>query len=169
VSEAATYFKCACERCAGRIEFPAEAVGATVDCPHCGWKTTLVAPESPHPKKQFRRIRKRILLPVAFALIGSLLLLSAIARPRPLVVGELHFERASTNSPGSITGVIENKSRRAKRNVRIEIDLLNSRGEKLWQATDYTAEVGAKSRWNFRALVLDPNVVTGRVARVTRQ
>jgi hypothetical protein len=41
------YFKCACQRCGKRIEFPSNGVGMTVDCPHCGKPTVLgVAPDS---------------------------------------------------------------------------------------------------------------------------
>src|SRR4051794_19013109 len=35
------FLKCSCENCAGRIEFPAEAVGTQVECPHCHWQTDL--------------------------------------------------------------------------------------------------------------------------------
>ena len=39
--------KSACEHCGGHIQFPAEAVGMAVDCPHCGWRTQLTAPATP--------------------------------------------------------------------------------------------------------------------------
>src|SRR2546421_12721644 len=49
------YLKGECQSCGGRIEFPAEAIGTSVDCPHCGQPTELLlaAPaESPHsPRK----------------------------------------------------------------------------------------------------------------------
>ena len=35
------FLKCACESCGGRIEFPADGIGSTVVCPHCGWHTEL--------------------------------------------------------------------------------------------------------------------------------
>jgi hypothetical protein len=35
------FLKCACESCGGGIEFPAEGIGSTVPCPHCGWHTEL--------------------------------------------------------------------------------------------------------------------------------
>lgn len=37
----AGYLKCACQHCAGPIEFPVHGVGMQIDCPHCGQKTTL--------------------------------------------------------------------------------------------------------------------------------
>lgn len=35
------YLKCTCEHCGGRIEYPAEAVGAKAPCPHCQRETLL--------------------------------------------------------------------------------------------------------------------------------
>lgn len=35
------FLKCNCEHCGGRIEYPAEAVGANVACPHCQQETPL--------------------------------------------------------------------------------------------------------------------------------
>lgn len=51
------YITSSCDKCGGRIEFPAEGMGMTVDCPHCGWKTQLSAPEpakaeEPAPKRR---------------------------------------------------------------------------------------------------------------------
>ena len=41
------YLKCNCTYCGGHIEFPADGVGATIACPHCGFKTVLQIPPSP--------------------------------------------------------------------------------------------------------------------------
>lgn len=35
------FLKCNCEHCGGRIEYPAEAVGANAPCPHCQRETPL--------------------------------------------------------------------------------------------------------------------------------
>src|SRR5262245_43647172 len=35
------FLKGECSSCHGHIEFPAEAIGATADCPHCGQPTEL--------------------------------------------------------------------------------------------------------------------------------
>src|SRR5689334_8555589 len=36
-----------CSHCSGPIEFPADALGMTVDCPHCGQQTELMLPPPP--------------------------------------------------------------------------------------------------------------------------
>jgi hypothetical protein len=41
------YLKCSCQQCGRHIEFPADAIGTSVDCPHCGWPTELTIPPPP--------------------------------------------------------------------------------------------------------------------------
>ena len=43
------YLKCDCSICGGHIEFPADGIGTTIPCPHCGAETelTLPAPDMP--------------------------------------------------------------------------------------------------------------------------
>jgi hypothetical protein len=44
---AISYLKCSCQQCGRHIEFPADAIGTSVDCPHCGWPTELTLPAPP--------------------------------------------------------------------------------------------------------------------------
>lgn len=37
--------KCACQNCGDSIEFPAQGVGLSIDCPHCNQRTLLTASE----------------------------------------------------------------------------------------------------------------------------
>jgi hypothetical protein len=41
----AKYLKCPCQKCGGSIEFPAAGLGVGINCPHCGERTILFAPE----------------------------------------------------------------------------------------------------------------------------
>jgi len=46
-------FKCECRHCRGHLAFPAEAAGATIECPHCGKQTELaVPPPAPAPRRR---------------------------------------------------------------------------------------------------------------------
>ncbi len=54
---ASRYFKCLCQHCRGRIEFPIEGVGTTVACPHCGEETDLSLPESDEVDRAVERTR----------------------------------------------------------------------------------------------------------------
>ena len=50
------FVKGECRQCRGHLEFPAEAAGETIQCPHCGQPTELVASVSPNKIKGSRRI-----------------------------------------------------------------------------------------------------------------
>jgi hypothetical protein len=41
---APTFLKCDCSHCGGHIEFPADGIGNTIPCPHCGADTELTLP-----------------------------------------------------------------------------------------------------------------------------
>jgi hypothetical protein len=41
---ASEFLTCPCNNCSGHIEFPADGVGQTVPCPHCGLDTVLFRP-----------------------------------------------------------------------------------------------------------------------------
>ena len=41
---AAKFLKCDCSSCGGHIEFPADGIGTTISCPHCGADTELTLP-----------------------------------------------------------------------------------------------------------------------------
>ena len=65
MSQADGYSKCICVHCGGRIEFPADAAGRSIDCPHCHWPITLAAAAAPYgeaPVGGRSAARKKILL-----------------------------------------------------------------------------------------------------------
>ena len=85
---------------------------------------------------------------------------------RSLAVKIISFERATANNPGAVNGVVENRTTRPRQGVRVEIELLNARGEPLWSTSAFAPSIEPNKSWNFRASVVDPNAVTGRVAQV---
>ena len=165
-----TYAKCACAHCGGHIEYPVQAVGQSVACPHCGNPTMLVV-AGPAKKSG---LRKWLLLLVALVLF--LLLATGGMKywrtgrtqktDRSLPVKITSFERATANNPGAVVGVVENRTSRPRQGVRVEIELLNARGEPLWSTSAFAPALEPNKSWPFRASVVDPNAVTGRVARV---
>ena len=85
---------------------------------------------------------------------------------RSLPVKIISFERASANNPGAVNGVVENRAARRRQGVRVEIELLNARGEPLWSTSAFAPALEPNKSWHFRASVVDPNAVTARVAKV---
>jgi hypothetical protein len=45
------YVKGLCGQCGGHLEFPADAAGAVIECPHCGKPTELTIAVAPQPAK----------------------------------------------------------------------------------------------------------------------
>ena len=86
--------------------------------------------------------------------------------PRGMNVKVISLERASANNPGAVIGVVENLASRRRQGVRVEIELLNQRGDPLWAASAFAPAIEPGQSWSFRASVVDPNVVTARVAQV---
>lgn len=164
------YTKGACGLCGGHIEFPAEATGRSVVCPHCGGTTALnVSAAAPAPRK--RGALKWVAI-VTACLVFAAVALVAIKfcffgkMPRGVSAKVHSFERASANNPGAVVGVVENRASRQRHGVRVEIELLNSRGQPLWSTTAFAPAIEPNKSWSFRASVVDPNAVTARVARV---
>jgi hypothetical protein len=61
------FVKGACRQCGGHIEFPANAAGRTINCPHCGQPTELVSPNLPHKTGGSGRVRLAIAMALCLA------------------------------------------------------------------------------------------------------
>lgn len=93
------FVKGECRRCAGHLEFPAEAAGETIACPHCGQPTELVAPIFPNKINRSSRMR----LAIAIA---------ALAVVAGLAAGYLWMQKAGTGTisttrtaPATLSGI----------------------------------------------------------------
>jgi hypothetical protein len=75
--------KSPCQRCGGRLEFPAEMIGTTTQCPHCGQSTELVlaapAPENPVSRQTILWSLVAVLI-LGLGLAGSLVALKRAQR-----------------------------------------------------------------------------------------
>ena len=163
-----TYAKGACELCGDHIEFPAEAAGQSIACPHCGGTTALNAPV-PAPRRR-GALKWVVVAVICFVAAGVGIFMlkhrTPVITPRGITAQVLSFERASMNNPGAVAGVVKNAAGIPRQGVRVEVELLNTRGEPLWATTAFAPAIEPNKSWSFRASVVDPNVVTARVARV---
>jgi uncharacterized OB-fold protein len=64
------FVKGECRHCAGHLEFPADAAGETVACPHCGQPTELAAPVLPNRINSSRRTWLTVAVVVLMVLNG---------------------------------------------------------------------------------------------------
>src|ERR1051325_9574109 len=91
------YFKCPCAHCGGHIEFPAEATGLSMACPHCGQTTELTAPLAAAPdlpESETSRVGRKILW---LAIAGVLLIAALLAG---LAALQLFKDRLEARRPG---------------------------------------------------------------------
>ncbi len=63
-------------------------------------------------------------------------------------------------------GTVKNRSGRQRFGVRVELDLLDTAGQKVGTAKDYQQVLEPKAQWNFKALVVEPKAVTARISAV---
>jgi hypothetical protein len=98
------YLKGPCAYCGGRVEFPAEAIGTTADCPHCGRPTELrleTVPDEPTiPRKG-----------IIYAIIAGLILglgfvgaLAALKRAERMVAQKKERATPATSTNSTVAG-----------------------------------------------------------------
>ena len=194
---ATRYFKCNCQQCGGRIEYPVASVGTTVDCPHCGQQTDLTLPAPPDTDPE---PHKRI----GWAITGGIILLVGIVAiviaagwlkrltpdshakvpekgslPPPAVPADqgkvmngFKVGNATMEIAGNFryaTGVMRNDTDRSRFGVRVELDLLDQFGEKVGSTSDYAATIEPRGEWRFRAMVLDTNAASAAIRAIKEQ
>jgi hypothetical protein len=89
--------------------------------------------------------------------------------PRPkslddLKVGPIELEKTKGSSLVYAVGTLKNDSEYERYGVRVNLDLLNSKGDKIGTATDYAESLTPHQEWQFRALVIAPKTVSARFA-----
>jgi hypothetical protein len=109
------FVKGECRLCGGHLEFPADAVGETIVCPHCGRLTMLDAPILATKAGGHRRIWPGIVVVVCLVAAG-LAAVSLVLRKanRAGVSGALPLPAAETNAPAVTAPVAPPKTRIAE-------------------------------------------------------
>src|SRR6266566_2048000 len=74
------YLKGECAHCGGHVEFPADSIGMTTDCPHCGKPTELALATPPEQPALSRRTIVWTLIAVFVLALGLTLSLVAVKR-----------------------------------------------------------------------------------------
>jgi len=84
-------------------------------------------------------------------------------------IGDLTFQRPKGTKGSKVTyvvGTLENTSAQPRFGIRLELDLLDRTGAKIDSARDYCETIAARQTWSFRAMVLDSNAVTAKLAAI---
>jgi hypothetical protein len=185
------YFsKCECRHCAGHIEFPVQAGGETVACPHCGQPTEL--PTAAKAGKNFLLVSVIALAIVIAATAGMIFLKKSamnsapgknissttnapVARPAEETmtngfgVSEFKLEKTPGSSLVYVTGTARNLTAQQRFGVRIVFGLLDTNQIATGTAADYRPVLEANGRWNFKALVLESKAAAARLDSVREE
>jgi hypothetical protein len=72
-----------CQQCGGPLEFPAERIGLTAQCPHCAKETELMLATPPQEPMVPRKVIVWTVLTVGLLIVGLIIVLAGLN----------HFER----------------------------------------------------------------------------
>lgn len=187
------YLKCSCSHCRGHIEFPADSIGATIDCPHCGAQTELYLPEPISTDSGSKK-------PLIIAVVGLIIVAvglgaaysalntakrlaqkkqeaakAAASPPQPPGPTEpppskdgfstslIELEKTAGSSLVYAVGTVTNDMEKRRFGIKIEIELLDAGGKTIGTAKDYIKVLEEKAEWHFRALVMDAKASSARL------
>jgi len=96
------YLKCACASCGGHIEFPADAIGSTVPCPHCGWQTELTIETPPVIAARPSRSLKWVIAGGVILVVGLIAVVGALVVASHLIKKKREARVESRTTPNVI-------------------------------------------------------------------
>ncbi len=183
------FSKCECRHCAGHIEFPKDAAGQTIPCPHCGQLTELGG-----------KTGKRSILPLIITIV-LIILISGTAvwfvmpsknEPRgglenipstatnvpaaknssdeittnQFSVSSVKLSRTTNSSLIYVTGKVRNLSDQKRFGVKVEFSLQTANAAPAGNASDYASSLDPNADWDFKALVIDSKAATVRLSSI---
>ena len=183
-----------CQHCGGPVEFHAEHVGTTAECPHCGQQTELLLAAPPEEESPVRKKAIGFTV-IAVLILGGGLIAANIALKRakrlqaerqqvgqvtpaktaapadPFAaqgfrVSPVTVEQGQGSSLVYAVGVIANTSNQQRFGVKVELELHAADGSKLGTASDYQKVIEPGVEWKFRALVVDKRVAAAKISTI---
>jgi len=88
------------------------------------------------------------------------------AAPGGFRVSAITLEKTPGSSLVYAVGTLTNPSDRQRFGVKVELDLLDSAGQKVGTTKDYQQVIEPKGQWRFRALVVGSKAASARLASV---
>jgi hypothetical protein len=84
-----------------------------------------------------------------------------------LVAGPINLEKASDGNLVYAVGKLRNTSDHQRFGVKVELDVFNATGQKVGTATDYAQSIDPGKEWRFKALIIDRNATSAKLAAIT--
>jgi len=192
------YLRGRCQHCDGHLEFPADAAGDRIECPHCEEKTDLIAdgPAKGSPRLLMAGVA---VLALAAGLAGFWWhQKKAVASPAPPVaatpavppanansgikppaadetvisdfaISGIKLEREKGSSLVYVTGKVRNLTERQRFGVKVELKLFDAQDQLAGKTTDYHSVLEPHGTWKFKALVLESKTASAALDDVIEE
>ena len=186
------FVKGECRACGGHLEFPAEAAGESIACPHCGVLTELATGNSSNKKRGFGRKLAGLLALIAVAGSGAGYFLMKHSAPgskipaaaviltnnspalaaakeystNDFAISAIQLEKAPGSSLVYATGKIRNLSDRRRFGVKVELNLLDDGEQPIGQAKDYQPLLEPGAEWQFKAMIMESKAVSAKLSSI---
>ena len=195
---ATKFLRCSCRQCGGHIEYPAEAAGMTLACPHCQTPTELTVEVAEVTGAQPRRswlvwTAFVVLVVIVGMTVWVTVMLKRIdrrktARNKTITTTAVKTNVAAANPvsvlnnfevgevrvlrEGSLNyavGSLRNTLAKQRFSVRAEVELLDETSRVVGTASDYAPVIEPNAEWRFRAMILKGSPASARVTRIREQ
>jgi len=184
-----TYLRGHCQQCEGHLEFPADALGDEINCPHCLQKTNLLAVRPAQNRSRQGLIWGLILLTLLLfvgGLAGYRWHLKKVTAHPPLAkktvplppvpmaevtnhnfaISGIRLDHPPDSSLVYVIGQLRNLEVHQRFGVKVSFKLYGLGDRYLGQATDYHSVLDPQGTWKFKALVLESKVVSASLDSV---
>ena len=178
-----------CSECGGPIEFPAELVGTTTQCPRCRKQTELtlaVPPEEPAVPQRIIVWTVVMIVILVVALIVTVVGLKHYeklaaskrdraaaaagakdtAPPAGLEVSVISLEKGQGSDAIYAVGTVVNTSDRPRARVSVELDLLDAGGQKVGVARSYRPALAPGAKWELKVPVGAAKAASAKLASI---
>jgi hypothetical protein len=158
-----------CSECGGSIQFPAELVGTTAQCPRCCKQTELLLPAPPEEPAMSRNMFVCVvvaLVMLALAVIVPLVGLKHFEKVAGFEVSAISLEKGAENAGTFAVGTVVNKAARKRSGVTVELDLLDAGGQKVGVARGYRPALEPGAKWDLRVPVGEAKAVSAKLASI---
>lgn len=86
---------------------------------------------------------------------------------KELEVVKFELQRMKDTSLVYVVGTIQNNSEVQHQSVRVDFNLFDKNGKQIGQASDYIMILEPKSKWDFKALVVEAEAATAKLDKIT--
>jgi hypothetical protein len=174
-----------CTECGGPIEFLAEMIGTTAQCPRCRKQTELllappeIEPMVPRKVVIWTAITSAVLILGAIGVVVGLKHFEGLAAqkkeragaavpgmPAGLAISAITVEKEAGTLEGCAVGTVENTSDRERRSIAVQLDTLDSAGQKVGILRAFRPALAVGAKWQFKLPLGDARAVSARLASV---